>query len=60
MNHVCTRALSLGLLLGALALSAGLAHAEGITWVDGWAAGEAKARETGKLMLVYFGRKSPP
>ncbi|MDA1193672.1 MAG: hypothetical protein O2894_00655 [Planctomycetota bacterium] len=31
----------------------------GIQWIDGWAAGQAKATEGGKLCFVYFGRKTP-
>ncbi len=30
-----------------------------IEWVEGFAAGQQVATEEGKLMFVYFGRKSP-
>lgn len=65
------RALVPGLIIAALVLSAGVnaAHAEdekpdaeeakGIAWVDGWAAGQAKAKEDGKLIFLYFGRHAP-
>ena len=35
-------------------------EAETVTWVDGWAAGKKAAAESGKLMLVYVHRTSPP
>jgi hypothetical protein len=31
----------------------------GIEWVDGWEAGKAAAAKSGKLIFLYFGRKSP-
>jgi len=34
-------------------------EAEGIEWIDGWAAGRARAEKDGKLLFVYFGRHSP-
>ncbi len=30
-----------------------------ISWVKGWAAGQAKAKEDGKLIFLYFGRYTP-
>ncbi len=31
-----------------------------IEWIEGWEAGQAAAAESGKLMLVYVHRRSPP
>jgi hypothetical protein len=31
----------------------------GIVWVQGWEAGRAQAQKDGKLIFLYFGRKSP-
>jgi hypothetical protein len=30
-----------------------------IQWVEGWSAGRAEAKKSGKLMLVYVHRTSP-
>lgn len=65
-----TRALFLGLIVVGLTLSIGagaaraedepdVAEAKGIAWVDGWTAGQAKAKEVGKLVFLYFGRHAP-
>ncbi len=35
-------------------------QARGVTWTEGWSAGKAAAAESGKLMLVYIRRSSPP
>lgn len=68
MDRQILRALALGsiaalLLLASLPTSA-LAEGEdleggGIQWVDGWAAGQARAAKDGKLIFLYFGRHSP-
>ena len=34
-------------------------EAAGIVWVKGWEAGRAQAKKDGKLIFLYFGRKSP-
>ncbi len=60
-------ALFFGLTAAGLLLGTGVASADdkpaeeakGIVWVDGWAAGQAKAKEAGKLIFLYFGRHAP-
>ncbi len=75
MHRLIFRALILGSIVAALALAApgrpALAEDEpasedgagpeaaGITWVKGWEAGRAQAAKDGKLIFLYFGRKSP-
>lgn len=71
MHENPLRALFLGLIVAGLALSPwsdpafaedeqpDAPEAEGIAWVDGWEAGQAKAREAGKLIFLYFGRHAP-
>ena len=34
-------------------------EAAGIVWVHGWEAGRTQAQKDGKLIFLYFGRKSP-
>lgn len=36
------------------------AEARTIQWTEGWADGRAAAKKSGKLMLVYVHRTSPP
>ncbi|MDJ0522168.1 MAG: hypothetical protein QNJ90_08860 [Planctomycetota bacterium] len=75
MHHSIFRALILGSIIAALALAAPgrPAQAEdepaagdgagpepaGITWVNGWEAGREQAKKDGRLIFLYFGRKSP-
>lgn len=75
MHQFILRALMLGSIVTALALAApGQAafaeddpaagdgagpDAAGIVWVKGWEAGRAQAEKDGKLIFLYFGRKSP-
>ena len=68
MHRTLPRAAVLGLLVASLAFAAsGVAFAEGedapaadtIQWVEGWEAGKAQAAKDGKLIFLYFGRKSP-
>jgi hypothetical protein len=37
----------------------GAEAAQGTSWVDGWAAGTAKAKQRDKLIFLYFGRHTP-
>ncbi len=39
--------------------TAGEEEPKTIEWVKGWAAGQAKAKEDGKLIFLYFGRYAP-
>lgn len=72
MHRFMPTALLLGLIAGALLWGPGLAilqaedeapeeapEAQGIQWVEGWAAGSAQAAKDGRLIFLYFGRHSP-
>ena len=72
MQRFIQQALFVGLILGALVWAAGPAplyaedeapdegaESKGIQWVEGWEAGKAQAAKDGKLIFLYFGRKSP-
>lgn len=75
MHQTIFRALILGSIVAALAFTApGLPafaeddpasedgsgpEAAGINWVKGWETGRAQAEKDGKLIFLYFGRKSP-
>jgi hypothetical protein len=69
LGRASVRLSAAGLILALLASSAAPARAEddpdtapdaaGITFVDGWAAGKAQAKASGKLVFLYFGRHTP-
>ncbi len=42
------------------ATTAESAEANSIQWIDGWSEGKAAAAKSGRLMLVYVHRTSPP